>query len=84
MLLARVALVVAPALVLCAALLLALALLTRELLLLGDLLRLSGRPREALPHLEEAYAIWSKTPPKNPRELADVEVAIATSRSTLR
>jgi eukaryotic-like serine/threonine-protein kinase len=54
------------------------------LLLLGDLLRLSGRPREALPHLEEAYAIWSKKPPKNPRELADVEAAIATTRSTLR
>jgi tetratricopeptide (TPR) repeat protein len=54
------------------------------LLLLGDLLRRTGRPREALPHLEEAQAIWSAKPPKNPRELDDLETAIVTTRAALR
>ena len=54
------------------------------LFFLGDVLRLNGRPPEALPHLEEAHAIWRKKPPKNPRELADLEAAIATTRAALR
>jgi hypothetical protein len=58
--------------------------LASGLFLLGDLLRLNGRPREALPHLEEAYAIWREKPPKNPRELADLEAAIAPTRAALR
>jgi eukaryotic-like serine/threonine-protein kinase len=54
------------------------------LFLLGDLLGLNGRPGEALPYLEEAYAIWRKKPPKSPRELADLEAAMATTRAALR
>ena len=60
------------------------AQLAGGLVLLGNLLRLNGRSREALPHLEEAYAIWHKKPPKNPRELADLEAAIVTTRAALR
>jgi hypothetical protein len=54
------------------------------LFLLGDLLRRNGRPREALPHLEEAYAIWRTKPPGNPTELADLDAAIATTRAARR
>jgi serine/threonine-protein kinase len=54
------------------------------LLLLGDLLRLTGRPREALPHLEEAHAIWSTNPPKNPKELGDLEASIAAAHAAQR
>ena len=60
------------------------AQLAGGLVLLGNLLRLNGRSREAQPHLEEAYAIWHKKPPKNPRELADLEAAIVTTRAALR
>ena len=54
------------------------------LFLLGDLLRLTGRPREALPHLEEAHAIWSTNPPKNPKELGELEASIAGARAAQR
>jgi len=53
------------------------------LFLLGDLLRLSGRPHEALLYLEEAHAIWSRNPPKNPKELGDLEASIAAARAAL-
>jgi eukaryotic-like serine/threonine-protein kinase len=54
------------------------------LLLFGDVLRLNGRPGEALGYLEEARAIWHKTPPANPGDLADVEAALVAIRPTLR
>jgi tetratricopeptide (TPR) repeat protein len=54
------------------------------LFLLGEVLRRNDRPGEALPYLEEAHAIWRKTPPSNPRDLADLEAAIATTRAALR
>ena len=47
-------------------------------------LRLTGRPREALPYLEEAHAIWSRNPPKNPKELGDLEASIAAARAARR
>jgi serine/threonine-protein kinase len=54
------------------------------LFLLGDVLRLNGRPDEALPYLEEAHAIWRKKPPSSPKELADLEAALAATRAALR
>jgi len=51
---------------------------------LGDLLRLTGHPNEALPKLEEARAIWSRNPPKNPRERDALETSIAVTRATRR
>ena len=54
------------------------------LFLLGDVLRRHNRPEDALPYLEEAHAIWRKKPPINPRDLADLETAIATTRAQLR
>ncbi len=54
------------------------------LFLLGDLFRLTGRPREALPHLEEAHAIWSTNPSKNPKELGDLEASIAAAHAAQR
>jgi serine/threonine-protein kinase len=66
------------------------SLLARELFFLGDVLRLNGRPGEAAPYLEEAQAIWRKTPPSNPRDLgegssiADLEAALAAARAALR
>jgi serine/threonine-protein kinase len=60
------------------------AQLAGGLFLLGDLLRLTGRPQEALPYLDEAHAIWSRNPPKNPKELGDLEAAIAAARGTRR
>jgi tetratricopeptide (TPR) repeat protein len=51
---------------------------------LGHVLRLDGRPREALPHLEEADAIWRKKPPIRPGELTDLEAELAATRAALR
>jgi hypothetical protein len=54
------------------------------LFLLGDVLRRNGRPGEALPYLEEAQAIWRKRPPNGPRDLAELEAALAATRAALR
>jgi len=54
------------------------------LFLLGDVLRLNGRPGEALPYLEEAHAIWRTKPPSNPKNLADLEAALAATRAAVR
>jgi serine/threonine-protein kinase len=51
---------------------------------LGHVLRLDGRPREALPHLEEADAIWRKKPPIRPGEFTDLEAELAVTRAALR
>jgi serine/threonine protein kinase len=51
---------------------------------LGHVLRLDGRPREALPYLEEADAIWRKKPPSPPGELAELEAELAATRAALR
>jgi serine/threonine-protein kinase len=51
---------------------------------LGHVLRLDGRPREALPYLEEADAIWRKRPPIRPGELADLEAELVATRAALR
>ena len=51
---------------------------------LGHVLRLDGRPREALPYLEEADAIWRKKPPIRPGELTDLEAELAATRAALR
>jgi tetratricopeptide (TPR) repeat protein len=54
------------------------------LFLFGDVLLRNARPGEALPYLEEAHAIWRKKPPKSPRDLADLEAALAATRAALR
>jgi eukaryotic-like serine/threonine-protein kinase len=59
-------------------------LLARELFFLGDVLRLNGRPGESLPYLEEAQAIWSKKPPSDPKDLADLEAVLAATRAASR
>jgi hypothetical protein len=53
------------------------------LFLLGDVLHRNDHPEEALPYLEEAHAIWRKNPPGNPRDLADLEAAIVTTRASV-
>jgi serine/threonine protein kinase/Tfp pilus assembly protein PilF len=60
------------------------SLLARELFFLGDVLRLNGRPGAAMPYLEEAHAIWRKNPPSDPRDLADLEAALAATRAAPR
>jgi tetratricopeptide (TPR) repeat protein len=59
-------------------------LLARQLFFLGDVLRLNGRPDEALPYLEEARAIWSKKPPSDSKDLADLEAALVATRAASR
>ena len=54
------------------------------LFFLGRVLRLDGHPREALSCLEEADAIWRKTPPSRPGDLADLEAALVATRADLR
>jgi hypothetical protein len=54
------------------------------LFLLGDVLRRDGRPREAVSCLEEAHAILLKKPPRNPRDLAELEAALAATRAALK
>jgi serine/threonine protein kinase/Tfp pilus assembly protein PilF len=51
---------------------------------IGDVLRLNGRPGEAQPYLEEAHAIWRKNPPSKPKDLADLEAALAAARAAPR
>ena len=60
------------------------SLLAGGLFFLGDVLRLNGRPGEGRPYLEEAHAIWRKKPPNNPKDLADLEAAIAATLASLR
>jgi eukaryotic-like serine/threonine-protein kinase len=55
--------------------------LASGLFLLGNTLRLNGRPNEGLPYLEEAHAIWRKTPPKNAGDFTDLEDALVSARS---
>ncbi|HET7617166.1 MAG TPA: serine/threonine-protein kinase, partial [Vicinamibacterales bacterium] len=58
--------------------------LAGALLLLGDVLRRSGRPREALPHLEEVRAIWRATPPSNPSQIADLDAVLSAVSAAVR
>lgn len=51
------------------------------LFLFGNVLRLNDRQRESLPYLEEAHAIWRKNPPNDPKDLADLEAALAATRT---
>ena len=50
-------------------------------------LSINGRPREAVPYLDEAQAIWRKKPPSNAGDLgdgssiADLEAALAATRA---
>jgi serine/threonine protein kinase/Tfp pilus assembly protein PilF len=57
--------------------------LASGLFLLGDVLRLNGHPREALAYLEETHAIWQRKPPKNPKDLTDLDVLLADVRVRL-
>ncbi len=54
------------------------------LFLLGDVLRRNNRPDEALAYLEDAHAIWRKKPPSNPKHLAELEAAMASTRAARR
>ncbi len=54
------------------------------LFFLGHVLRLDGRPREALPYLEEADAIWRKKPPSRPGDLGELQADLAATRAALR
>src|SRR4029450_13142813 len=47
--------------------------LAGRLLFLGDVLHRSHRPREALACLEEAETIWRTQPPKDPKELGQLQ-----------
>lgn len=58
--------------------------LAPELFFLGDVLRLNGHPGDAPPYLEEAQAIWRKNPRCNPKDLADLEAALTTTRAAVR
>jgi len=54
------------------------------LFLFGNVLRLNGRSDEGVPYLEGAHAIWSKNPPTNLKDLADLEAALAATRGAVR
>jgi tetratricopeptide (TPR) repeat protein len=58
--------------------------LAGRLFLFGDVLRSNGRFGEGLPYLEEAQSIWRKNPPSNPKDLADLEAALAATRAAVR
>jgi serine/threonine-protein kinase len=58
--------------------------LAGTLLLLGDVLRRSGRPREALPHLEEVRAIWRTTPPQDSAQFAELDAVLAAVNAAVR
>lgn len=51
------------------------------LFLLGDALRLNDHPSEAVSYLEESHAIWRKNPPRDPKDLTDLETALAAMRA---
>ena len=54
------------------------------LVLLGQVLSRSGRPHEAVPYLEEAQTIFRSKPPKDSKDLADLESLLAAARSASR
>ena len=58
--------------------------LAGRLLFLGDVLHRSHRPREALACLEEADTIWRTKPPKDPKELGQLQASLAATRAGLR
>ncbi len=57
--------------------------LAGALFLLGDVLRQNDHAREGVPLLEEALAIWTKKPPGNPLDLANLETALAEARAAI-
>jgi eukaryotic-like serine/threonine-protein kinase len=58
--------------------------LASSLVALGDILSRNGRSREALTYLEEADAIWRKTPPTDQKELNELGTVLAATRSAVR
>ena len=58
--------------------------LAAGLFMLGNLLRLNGRPADGLTYLEEAHAIWEKSPPIHASDFTDLDEALGATRAALK